>query len=515
MIEQRKKENLSAATGSTASGSQADASSPRESSALSLQSQPISNFYTAAPPPGDEPSPASSTLSILKPRSESRRKITFADDAPSQSAPEQQGLPSTAEMPDLTAMSMPDKAGIMSMGRLYADKDGVTLKSLLVKYNTTKASQLPEFWNHLVERSRSDQLAKEEAEADLLMDELIGDDEDESDDDLLSGLEDELPQPSSKLPGATPPTVKPQAPSVPKAPAQSEPPQKLPAGAENQQAPAQHTSAPAPAPSSAPHTDAATASGGAALAQQSSVPVAPSPSPPQAAGALTAGGQALVDVSPSDSKKPSVDHASLYREFMRECKNREKFPVSLATSFRQNKVDLFHLWRKNGKDLFVVEVMVQRRASKKTQALGKKQLVKVRDLVRQGMPEKKAKALRDKRKTQGLLMDDPEFPGDEEESQFWHTVEISRSNINETEESLSANGKKTLNDEEADELLGEDGILGAGLQVSSFGVKDKDMASFSESMANMLSNDGNGKLKLDKVRPTTPQTEVGYWISTQ
>ena len=211
----------------------------------------------------------------------------------------------------------------------------------------------------------------------------------------------------------------------------------------------------------------------------------------------TQAAQELEDAA-KESQRPATDHALEYRTFIREVRRRDKFPIALAQNFRNNKVDLFHVWRKNGQDWGKVTMVVKRRAAKVTEALGKKQLVKVRTLVLQGMPQKKAEDLRDRKKAAGLGCFDPEFPDDMDEYQFWTTVEVSRSNVNRAEESMEAAGVKTLNDDEAEELLGEDGILGAGMQVAAPGVTDKNAASFAEGMANLLTNEGSGTVKLIK-----------------
>ena len=209
----------------------------------------------------------------------------------------------------------------------------------------------------------------------------------------------------------------------------------------------------------------------------------------------------------ADSQFPTKDHPAEYRTFIREVRNRDKFPVGLASSFRQNKVDLFHLWRKNGKDWSAVQMIVKRRASKITESLGKKTLVKVRTLVKEGMPLAKAVQLKERKKAAGMGQYDPEFPDDNDEYMFWVTSEVSRSNYNRTEESMEAEGKKELDDAEAEDLLGDDGILAAGINVAGPGVSDKNAAAFAESMTNLLANDSTGQTKLAKIPKTVPQTE--------
>ncbi len=102
--------------------------------------------------------------------------------------------------------------------------------------------------------------------------------------------------------------------------------------------------------------------------------------------------------------------------------------------YKSNKKDLFWLWKRNNKDLNKVLLIVRRKAAKETLGKGKKSMVKVRDLVGKGMPEKKAKDLRDRKMQKGEACYDPEFPDDQEEIMFWLTTEISFENTNRTEE---------------------------------------------------------------------------------
>jgi len=219
------------------------------------------------------------------------------------------------------------------------------------------------------------------------------------------------------------------------------------------------------------------------------------------------GADILHEVSEADSKTPATDHPLEWRSFIRECRGRKNFPVALAPAFEQNKEDLFHVWRKNGKDWDKCQLLIDRRAEKVTESKGKKQMVKVRTLVNEGMPLKKAEALKERRKSQGLCYEDPDFPGDKDEELFWHTVEISSTELNRTTEGMGVSGQQALDQAELEELTGSGGILAAGLRAAAPMVCDKHSASFAESMTNMISTDDTGKLKLtlkkDKVVTTS------------
>ena len=208
-----------------------------------------------------------------------------------------------------------------------------------------------------------------------------------------------------------------------------------------------------------------------------------------------------------DNEGNSQTHASEYRAFIREAQNRKKMPVGLAPNFKNDRLDLFNLWRKNDKDWHQVQLSITRRATKLTESKGTKSMIKMRDLTSKGMPYEKAKALRDKRKAQGLAEWDVDFPEDPEEMKFWQTTEISSTEINRTEESIEINAKKDMSDlGEIEEYIGSDGILAAGMRVASSGISDKNAASFAESMTNMLAADSEMKVKMKAVVRVTAQS---------
>ena len=146
---------------------------------------------------------------------------------------------------------------------------------------------------------------------------------------------------------------------------------------------------------------------------------------------------------------------------------------------------------------------MKHKAAKLTEAVGKKQLVKVRDLVRDGMPLKKAEEIRDRRKLAGQTVADPDFPDDAEEVKFWYVVEVSSAEINRTEESMAIKGEAVLDKAQLEEIAGENGLLSAGLRVAAHGISDNNFVAFAEESANLLSNEGTGgKAKLTRTKPT-------------
>lgn len=153
---------------------------------------------------------------------------------------------------------------------------------------------------------------------------------------------------------------------------------------------------------------------------------------------------------------------------------------------------------------------MKHKAAKITEAVGKKQLVKVRDLVQGGMPQNKAEAIRDKRKAANQTQPDLDFPDDPDELRFWYVVEVSTADINRTEESMEIEGRADLDHEQLEDIGGGDGILAAGLRVAAPGVNDKDALSFAEDTLALLSNEGTGgKVKLTRAKPKAENTGGG------
>lgn len=174
----------------------------------------------------------------------------------------------------------------------------------------------------------------------------------------------------------------------------------------------------------------------------------------------------------------------------------------MSLTFKGTKTDLFNQWRRLGKDWGRVVMKVNRITGKRSEAKGVKKLMKVRDLVAKGMPLERAVQLRKIRQAQNLAKADDDFPDVEDEIMFWHTDEISCSTMNFTGESMAVEGDAQIEGaEQLDALLGDDGLLGAGLQLAVPGVNSKVQMAFTESMANLLSSDATGKNKLSKVLP--------------
>ena len=62
---------------------------------------------------------------------------------------------------------------------------------------------------------------------------------------------------------------------------------------------------------------------------------------------------------------------------------------------------------------------------------------------------------------------------------------------------------------ELEDLVGDEGILCAGLHVAVPGVSNKNQMGFAEGLANLVTNEGTGKLKLHaKPKEPQPATEV-------
>jgi len=200
-------------------------------------------------------------------------------------------------------------------------------------------------------------------------------------------------------------------------------------------------------------------------------------------------------------KSISTEFKGEYRTFMTQVANRHVFPAALAKDFKSNRRDIFELWRGSNHNWGEVVLSVQRKAAKTTKSEVERQMMKVRDLVRMGMPQDKAEKIRDARRAANQASWDPDFPNDVAEIRFWYDARISTTEGTETSESMAVDGTMTLDSEMAESVIGDGGILQAGLRAAAPGVGDEHQISFAESMSNVLTNDTCGKLKLTKNKP--------------
>jgi len=161
-------------------------------------------------------------------------------------------------------------------------------------------------------------------------------------------------------------------------------------------------------------------------------------------------------------------------------------PEFFKQNYKRDRLDIFDAWRNSKGDWNKVQHLVERKAGKKTEVKGKRMLVKVRDLVAKGMPESTAIELRNKRKAENLTVVDDDFPDRLDELQFWHTVEVSASNINYTDENNRAEAKTELDADMMDDLLGENGLLANDMRVAIPGLADTNAQhAFGDAIANL------------------------------
>ena len=92
---------------------------------------------------------------------------------------------------------------------------------------------------------------------------------------------------------------------------------------------------------------------------------------------------------------------------------------------------------------------------------------------------------------------------------FWHTVEISASQINESIESFETAGTKDLEADEAKELLQDGGVLGQGFRAAVPGLADAKAVAFAEAFNKTTGMSGSGPAKVRKVehKPDEPVAE--------
>ena len=444
----------------------------------------------------------------------------------------------------------PSDSDVMEMAKLQAEADGQSLTNLFVKTDVKGWQDMPKLWVYLTQRQREDDVLKQEEEMRLekvrqthmsfvnetqdIFDQILNMETQDDEPGAVFGA----PQPSLQVVQHQPAAAQQSSRKVvPLQPAAAPPP--FP-----QVVPHQHAASPHPGPPVTPQQSAPQLGAPQPVAPQHVAPqlgtaqrlgapvylgTAPetmhpletmaqaqqqgAPAQPPQQGAQSPLGQAqgqgaqgsagqpagtgvLNSLAVGDVKNPSREAPNEYRSFCRQAKNRDSFPVGLQQAYKGDKLDLFNTWRRCGKDWGKTETSVKRKASKLTEALGEKCLVKVRDLVRDGMPLERALSLRDKRKKENLCVADPDFPDIEDEIQFWHTTKVAASTINRTEESMSVTGTAEVEGNELTALIGDDGVLCAGLHVAAPGVSVKNQMAFAESLGNLVTNEGTGKLKL-------------------
>ena len=411
---------------------------------------------------------------------------------------------------------MPDTAVVMEMARNVAREAGfINPRTYLEQLGFTTKKDLPQLWQHIVAFSR----AKEETDRqqnrgtqavqeDSLLSAVTCDDDGDVPNNQLAlkgGRPLIMPTPA---PVRTPvaanvvkePIIAPRAHDqlrdvpTPLRDASKVVSHKSPAPSGGAEAPSRSPPAPAtqkPSPATATH--------------------APSPATATHDEPETIPGAADSDLpTPTDMPKttaPSIEYKAEYKTFMHQVANRQVFPVALAKDFKTNRKDLFDLWRNNDRDWAAVQLRVQRKAAKVTKSEVEKSMIKVRDLVKGGMPQEKAERIRDKRRAEKLAEWDPDFPKDIDEIRFWYDSKISSSEGNITEEGMSVNGNLALDRDMTEQVIGQGGILQAGLRASAPGVAEDQQLSFAESMSNALTNETCGKLVLTKVPKTDPKPD--------
>lgn len=468
----------------------------------------------------------------------------------------------------------PSNEDVIAMARAQALADEQPLKNLMLDANVKSREDIPKLWAYLRNRQTKEEedIKKKEEEMMIaemektqsasaletqdIFDQLLNM---ETQDDALEAIFSELgapgpspqagpqqaalppqgppvasqssaPQLVAPQPGASPPkqqVVPVQQQVVPPSTSQHsagtlDAPQPWAPPPVLQVVPVQHEPSPRPAPQVSPQCSALQApQQGQAAGHGQEQPPQQAQSPcgqAQGNGAQEGTGTregtgAITTLAVKDVTNPSKEAKNDYRAFIRGAQNRDKFPVGLQAAFKADKVDLFNIWRRNGKNWGKSELAVKRSAAKLTESVGEKRLVKVRDLVRDGMPLERALSLREKRKRENLCVADADFPDVEDEIQFWHTTKVAASTINRTEESMSVTATADVDGAELEDLVGDEGILCAGLHVAAPGVSNKNQMAFAEGLANLVTNEGTGKLKLT-AKPKEPQSTTDVPVLT-
>lgn len=453
----------------------------------------------------------------------------------------------------------PSLDDVMEMAKVQAMADGQPLKNLFLDANVKSCQDMPKLWAYLRNRQIKEEEDKKKKEEEMMIAEMkktqsaaANETQDifdqilnmETQDDALEAIFSQCgapgpspqarPQQAALPPQGPPVTLQSSAPQLVAPQPGASPPKQQVVPVQQQVVPSstsQHSAGtldapqpwvPPPVPQVVPGPLVPPQCSAMQAPQQGQAAGHGQEQPPQQAqspcgqaqgNGAQEGTGALTALAEHDVKNPSKDARNDYRVFIRQAQNRDKFPVGLQAAFKADKVDLFNIWRRNGKDWGKAELCVKRNASKLTEAVGEKRLVKVRDLVRDGMPLERALSLREKRKRENLCVADADFPDVDEEIQFWHTTKVAASTINRTEESMSVTATADVDGAELEELVGDDGILCAGLHVAAPGVSNKNQMAFAEGLANLITNEGTGKLKLT-AKPKEPQSSTDVPVLT-
>ena len=176
----------------------------------------------------------------------------------------------------------------------------------------------------------------------------------------------------------------------------------------------------------------------------------------------------------------SATHPGEYKEILRACGNRQTFPVALTTEFTSKKTDLFRTWMSCGKDMEKTSTMtLQRKVVKETESVTEYSYFKRRDLFLEygGNPDdvesdRSKKALK---KTEHVIEAcvkaknftvDPDLPDDAEEVMYFKRKGASWFHRDRTAEEFSGTVSTSMEDDMANALMGERGILGASLSAA-------------------------------------------------
>ncbi|CAE7837005.1 unnamed protein product [Symbiodinium sp. CCMP2592] len=208
------------------------------------------------------------------------------------------------------------------------------------------------------------------------------------------------------------------------------------------------------------------------------------------------------------TKRNSTTNKREWDVFSRQCLDRKKFPVSLASHLQRDKTDLFNLWLDNNQDLQKVAIVVERSVEQKTTSRSGFEASKARDIIKmygETKGQKLVKALRAK----GRFYWDDDFPEDEEEIFYYTHARRKVLNDNSTANKLKIEAHESNPDTAlVASLTGEEGPLHAGAMP---GMKIDNIEG-EKDLALALSNGGTvGKIKppkkktetTEKVLPTT------------
>ncbi len=184
---------------------------------------------------------------------------------------------------------------------------------------------------------------------------------------------------------------------------------------------------------------------------------------------------------PQHDKRNSATHKNEYMQFLRQCRNRKTFPVSLHEQYSKDPVGLFRMFLDNDCDVKQVALQVTREAQTKTM-LGTEYVAVRQERLEELYGKADAQVIMERKIKKGLCVADDEFPDKPERRLYWIKEKQNLKLADITSDKVSAQAATRLSNTEVEEALSAGGLL----QKAAVGLGSRGDAIGGKSLTDML-----------------------------